>query len=73
MKKESRHGKRAEGKTQTSITLSKETLERGRAAAAKENRSFSNWLEILLQEKTAKLTPESKSEKSGEGESGEDS
>ncbi len=49
-KKVSRHGMRAEGKTQTSITLREEILNQARAVAAADGRSFSNWLERLIQE-----------------------
>lgn len=53
-KKSSRHGKRAPGKTQTSITIDVLILERARAAAERENRSFSNWLECLVLENLTK-------------------
>ncbi len=42
---------RSEGKTQTSISLRKEILEAAKTAAAKDNRSLSNWLEMLLKDK----------------------
>jgi hypothetical protein len=48
---------RAQGKTQTSISLKQELLEAAKLAAEKENRSFSNWLEILLKEKLATTDP----------------
>lgn len=44
-KKESRHGKLADGTTQTSVTMKKEIMEKARAAAKADNRSLSNWLE----------------------------
>lgn len=50
-KKTSRHMVRADGKTQTSISLRKDLLDAAKAAAEKENRSFSNWLETMLSEK----------------------
>ncbi len=43
--KKSRHGMVAEDKKQTSVTMKKETLAAARAAAKKDNRSLSNWLE----------------------------
>lgn len=46
--KQTRHGKRAEGKTQTSITMSEELLNRAKEAAAKDGRSLSNWIEQLI-------------------------
>ncbi|MAS93956.1 MAG: hypothetical protein CMO55_12245 [Verrucomicrobiales bacterium] len=50
-KPQSRHGVRAKGKTQTSISLREDLLNRAKEAAEGENRSFSNWLENLLAEK----------------------
>jgi predicted HicB family RNase H-like nuclease len=47
-KKQTRHGKRAPGKTQTSITLSEELLARAKEAAARDGRSLSNWLEQIV-------------------------
>ena len=67
MKKEKpRNHSRAEGKAQTSISLRRELLEAAKEAAEKDNRSLSNWLEILLKEKLddAKL---STSDQIGEG------
>lgn len=58
-KAESRHGKRADGKTQTSVSLREELLEAARSAAARENRSLSNWLENLLAEKLNGQYPKS--------------
>lgn len=58
-----RHGVRAEGKTQTSISLRLDLLERAKEAAREENRSFSNWLENLLVERLSE--GESKSAKRG--------
>jgi hypothetical protein len=42
---------RAAGKTQTSVSLREDLLEVAKRAAEEDNRSFSNWLEILLMEK----------------------
>jgi hypothetical protein len=50
-KKATRHGVRAEGKTQTSISLRGDLLAAAKKAAGEENRSLSNWLEMLLSEK----------------------
>lgn len=50
-KTQSRHGVRAKGKTQTSISLREDLLNRAKEVAEGENRSFSNWLENLLAEK----------------------
>lgn len=50
-KPQTRHGVRAEGKTQTSISLREDLLNQAKEAAQGENRSFSNWLENLLAEK----------------------
>lgn len=49
-KKETRHGRRAPGKTATSVSLSGELLDKARAAADADGRSFSNWLEKTLRE-----------------------
>jgi hypothetical protein len=46
--KESRHGKRAENKTQTTLSLRKDVLAWARAKAAADDRSLSNWLERHL-------------------------
>ena len=43
-----RHGRRANGKTQTSISLSEEALDKARAAAEADGRSLSNFLERLI-------------------------
>jgi hypothetical protein len=51
MSKPSRHGQRAENKTQTSISLRLDLLSAAQEAAADEGRTFSNWLEQLLKEK----------------------
>lgn len=67
MEKKARNHGRAEGKTQTSISLRRELLEAAKAAAEKDNRSLSNWLEILLKEKLE----EAKSSKSGPPEGGQ--
>jgi len=48
---QSRHGVRADGKTQTSISLRGDLLAAAKKAAGEENRSLSNWLENLLKEK----------------------
>lgn len=47
----SRHGRLAEDRTQTSIRMKKELLAKCKAEAKKQNRSFANWLENLLTEK----------------------
>lgn len=47
----SRHGVRAENKTQTSISLRLDLLSAAQQAAAGEGRTFSNWLEQLLKDK----------------------
>ncbi len=47
----SRHGMRAPGKTQTSITLSEDLLDRARAVAEQDGRSLSNWLEQLIRKR----------------------
>jgi hypothetical protein len=47
----SRHGMRAPGKTQTSITLSEDLLDQARAAAEQDGRSLSNWLEQLIRKR----------------------
>ena len=44
----SRHGKLADGTSQTSITMKKELLQKAKAAAQKDGRSLSNWLEQLV-------------------------
>lgn len=50
-KPKTRHGRRAAGKTQTSISLRADLLASAKAEAEKDGRSFSNWLERLLEEK----------------------
>lgn len=47
----SRHGVRADNKTQTSISLRLDLLRAAQDAAADEGRTFSNWLEQLLKDK----------------------
>jgi hypothetical protein len=47
----SRHGMRAPGKTQTSITLSEELLDQARVVAEQDGRSLSNWLEQLIRKR----------------------
>lgn len=47
----SRHGVRAAGKTSTTVSLEEAILDKARALAAEDGRSFSNWLERLLVEK----------------------
>lgn len=58
-KNRTRHGMRAEGKVQTSISLRKDLLEEAKRKAEAENRSLSNWLENLLVEKLAVTAPPS--------------
>jgi hypothetical protein len=56
-KAKSRSHDRAAGKGQTSISLRQELLDAAKLAAEKENRSFSNWLEMLLKEKLESNDP----------------
>ena len=56
-KAKARSHARAEGKTQTSISLKGELLEAAKIEAEKEGRSFSNWLEMLLKEKLESKEP----------------
>jgi hypothetical protein len=53
MTKKTRSHARAAGKAQTSISLREDLLAAAKAAAEADNRSLSNWLEILLKEKLA--------------------
>lgn len=48
---QSRHNKRAAGKTQTSVSMRSDLLEQARAAAEAEGRTLSNWIEQMLREK----------------------
>jgi hypothetical protein len=50
-KQKPRNHSRAEGKAQTSISLRRDLLEAAKEAAEQDNRSLSNWLEIILKEK----------------------
>jgi hypothetical protein len=50
---ESRHGKRAANKTQTTLSLRKDVLAWAREQAAADGRSLSNWLERLLASQSA--------------------
>ena len=43
--------KRAENMTQTSISIRKDILLKGKAMASDEDRSFSKWVERLIKEK----------------------
>jgi predicted HicB family RNase H-like nuclease len=43
-----KYGRRGAGKTQTSVTMSEETLEKAKAAAEKDGRSLSNYIEQLI-------------------------
>ncbi|MGL6351784.1 MAG: hypothetical protein ACRC2U_18455 [Aeromonas sp.] len=52
MAKKKTHSRRAAGKTSTSISLSEDTLGKAKALAQKEQRSLSNWIELLITEKT---------------------
>jgi hypothetical protein len=47
----SRHGVRADNKTQTSISLRLDLLQAAQASAAREGRTFSNWLEQVLKDR----------------------
>lgn len=51
MSKPSRHGVRAENKTQTSISLRLDLLRAAQDAASAQGRTFSNWLEQILKDK----------------------
>ncbi|BCU79427.1 DUF6364 family protein [Luteolibacter sp. LG18] len=51
MSNESRHGKRATGKTQTSISMREDLLEAAKRQAETEGRSLSNWIEQMLKER----------------------
>jgi hypothetical protein len=46
-----RQGRRAPGKTQTSISLRLDLLDWARAEAQKDGRSLSNWIEQLIRSK----------------------
>jgi hypothetical protein len=69
--KETRHMKRGEGKTQTSISLREDLLAKAKEEAASEGRTLSNWIEQMLREKfpeveeTAKEPPAKKAAKKG--------
>lgn len=55
-----RHGRRADGKTATSISISENLLRTARDAAAADGRSLSNWIEQQLKDalqKAGKLPP----------------
>ncbi len=56
-KRGSRHGKRAEGKTQTSISMREDLILRAREEAARDGRSLSNWIEQLLKERFPEVRP----------------
>lgn len=47
--------RRAKGKAATSISLSEDTLEKARALAAQDDRSLSNYIERLINEKLKQL------------------
>lgn len=49
--KKHRNHDRAKGKTHTCISLRQDVLETAKELAAKDNRSLSNWVEVLLMEK----------------------
>ena len=48
MKKATKQGQRAAGKTQTSISLRKDLLDWARVKAESDGRSLSNWIEQLI-------------------------
>ena len=48
--KKTRHGQRAPGKTQTSISLSIVLLEWARKKAEHDGRSLSNWIELMFRD-----------------------
>lgn len=53
--KKARNHARAEGKTHTSISLREDVLAAARELAMKENRTLSNWLEVLLMDKIEEI------------------
>lgn len=55
-KNPTRHGKRAPGKTQTSLTMSEEILSKAKAAAERDGRSLSNYIEQLLKRSLAAVS-----------------
>lgn len=55
-------GRRAKGQTQTSISLSEEILRRARTAAEKDRRSFSQWIEMLLDAYFKRIDAEAEAE-----------
>lgn len=63
MPKPTRHQKRADGKTQTSISLREDILERAKKQADAEGRSLSNWLEQMLKEKFPDVAADSRPDK----------
>ena len=71
-KQSSRHMMRADNKTQTSISLRADLLERARIEAEREGRSLSNWIEQFLKQKfpDMPMEPESESESESEGDAG---
>lgn len=57
-KGESRQGKLAEGRSQTSVTMDEDLLAWGRAQAKADGRSFSNWLAKLAKEEKLRRSTE---------------
>lgn len=58
--KESRQGRRAPTERQTSISINGETLEWARSEATADGRSFSNYVERLLERERAAAQPAKK-------------
>ena len=72
-KQSSRHMVRADNKTQTSISLRADLLERARIEAEKEGRSLSNWIEQFLKQKFPDVPTESEPDSESEPEKESDS
>lgn len=56
-KSKSRHGKLADGRSQTSVTMDEELLEWARQQARNDRRSLSNWLAMLAEKEKKKKSP----------------
>jgi hypothetical protein len=63
MKKSTKQGQRAPGKTQTSISLRKDLLDWARTKADSDGRSLSNWIEQLIRNQCGPNEPVAKPEK----------
>lgn len=57
---ESRHGKLSEGRSQTSITMRKELMDKAKAEAEREGRSLSNFIEQIAKRYFDELEKEGK-------------